>query len=105
MTETTQSQSTIPVRNQWWDVWDQFKTHRGAVIGGAFLIFITLFVLLGPYLWQVDAQKLDIRNKDMRPFYIGLFADVKWSWSRPLGTDHLGRDIMANLVQGGQISK
>jgi peptide/nickel transport system permease protein len=104
MTETTQTQSTIPVRNQWWDVWDQFKTHRGAVIGGAFLIFITLFVLLGPYLWQVDAQKLDIRNKDMRPFYIGLFTDVKWSWSRPLGTDHLGRDIMANLIQGGQIS-
>jgi len=48
MTETTQSQEAIPVRNQWWDVWDQFKTHRGAVIGGAFLIFITLFVLLGP---------------------------------------------------------
>mgnify|MGYP001064110722 FL=1 len=104
MTETTQTQGTIPVRNQWWDVWDQFKTHRGAVIGGAFLIFITLFVLVGPYLWQVDAQKLDIRNKDLRPFYIGLFADVKWSWSRPLGTDHLGRDIMANLIQGGQIS-
>ncbi len=98
-------QYVAKIRNQWWDVWDQFKTHRGAMVGLAFLIFITGFVVLGPYLWQVDAGKLDIRNKDLRPFYIGLFnADVKWSWSRPLGTDQLGRDLLANLIQGGQIS-
>ena len=92
-------------RNQWWDVWDQFKTHKGAVIGLGFLIFITLFVIIGPLLWTLDAGKLDVRNKDLRPFYIGLFGgDVKWTWAHPLGSDNLGRDVMANLMKGGQIS-
>ena len=54
-------------RNHWLDVWDQFKKHKGAVFGGGFLVFITLAVLLGPYIWNVDPQKLDIRNKDVRP--------------------------------------
>ena len=103
MTDTT---AVTPTPGQIREVWDQFKTHRGAVWGLGFLIFITLFVVIGPYLWTVDPAKLDVRNKDMRPFYLGLFGDegVKWSWTRPLGTDNLGRDIVANLIAGGQIS-
>ena len=103
MTDTT---AVTPTPGQIREVWDQFKTHRGAVWGLGFLIFITLFVVIGPYLWTVDPAKLDVRNKDMRPFYLGLFGDegIKWSWTRPLGTDNLGRDIVANLIAGGQIS-
>jgi len=102
----TDTAAVAATPGQFREVWDQFKTHRGAVWGLGFLIFITLFVVLGPYLWTVDAAKLDVRNKDMRPFYMGLFGGegVKWSWTRPLGTDNLGRDIMANLIMGGQIS-
>ncbi|ABG32815.1 ABC transporter, permease protein, putative [Roseobacter denitrificans OCh 114] len=92
-------------RSQWKDVWDQFRKHKGALIGGGFLAFITLFVLLGPLIWQVDAKALDIRNKDLRPIYTALWdADAKVLWSRPLGTDNLGRDIMATLIAGGQAS-
>lgn len=101
----TDPRKPAKVRNQWWDVWDQFRTHKGAVIGLGFLIFITLFVLIGPLLWTVDPGDLDVRNKDMRPFYVGLFGtDVKWSWANPLGSDQLGRDVLANLIAGGQIS-
>ena len=101
----TKTIARVKTRNQWWDVWDQFKTHKGAVIGLGFLIFITLFVLIGPWLWTLDAGKLDVRNKDLRPFYVGLiWPDVKWSWAHPLGSDNLGRDVMANLMKGGQIS-
>ena len=93
------------VRSQWWDIWAQFRTHKGAVIGLGFLIFITLFVLLGPLLWQVDPGKLDIRNKDMRPIYTALWdSEAKVRWANPLGSDNLGRDILANLMQGGRIS-
>ena len=92
-------------RSQWWDVWDQFKSHKGAMAGFIFLVFITLFVLIGPWLWQVDPTKLDIRNKDLRPIYTALWdSGAKVSWGNPLGTDNLGRDIMANLMQGGRIS-
>ncbi len=92
-------------RSQWWDVWDQFKSHKGAMAGLIFLVFITLFVLIGPWLWQIDPTKLDIRNKDLRPIYTALWdSGAKVSWGNPLGTDNLGRDIMANLMQGGRIS-
>ena len=56
-----------PPTSQWKDVWHQFRKHKGAVWGGGFLLFITLAVIVGPYVWTIDAQKLDIRAKDMRP--------------------------------------
>jgi len=92
-------------RNQWWDVWDQFRSHKGAMAGLIFLTFITLFCAIGPMLWDVDPGKLDIRNKDVRPIYVAIWdGDAKTSWARPMGTDHLGRDIMSNIMQGGRIS-
>ncbi len=92
-------------RSQWWDVWDQFKSHKGAMAGLIFLVFITFFCLIGPLLWQVDPGKLDIRNKDLRPIYTSLWdSSAKVSWANPMGTDNLGRDIMANIMQGGRIS-
>ena len=92
-------------RNQWLDVWDQFRSHKGAMAGLFFLILITAFCALGPLAWDVDPGKLDIRNKDVRPIYTAIWdGDAKVSWARPMGTDHLGRDIMANIMQGGRIS-
>ncbi|MDG1085242.1 MAG: ABC transporter permease, partial [Planktotalea sp.] len=79
--------------------------HKGALFGGGFLIFITLFVILGPLIWQLDPQKLDIRNKDVRPIYTWLWdSDAKVSWARPFGTDNLGRDMLANMIKGGRTS-
>ena len=104
MTDATLNTMEKP-RNQWWDVWDQFKTHKGAVAGLVFLIFITLFVTIGPIIWDVDPGKLNIRNKNLRPIYMALFdSDAKTAWANPMGTDNLGRDIMANIMQGGRIS-
>ncbi len=92
-------------RNQWWDVWDQFKSHKGALMGGGFLIFITAAVLLGPFLWTLDPQALDIRAKDIRPIYTTFWEEgAKVSWGHPLGTDNLGRDTLAKLMAGGQVS-
>lgn len=104
MTDETLEMTGAP-RNQWWDVWDQFKTHKGAVFGLCFLIFITLFCTIGPVIWDVDPGKLNIRSKDIRPIYMALFdSGAKVSWSNPMGSDNLGRDIMANIMQGGRIS-
>lgn len=101
----TDTNMTAAPRSQWWDVWDQFKTHKGAVMGLGFLIFITLFCILGPVVWDVDPGKLNIRNKNLRPIINALWdADAKVAWANPMGTDNLGRDIMANIMQGGRIS-
>ena len=94
-----------PPRSQWRDVWDQLRKHKGAMFGGGFLVFITLAVILGPYIWQVDAQKLDIRNKDLRPIWVALWdGTAKTAWTRPFGTDQLGRDQLAQILQGGRTS-
>ena len=102
---TPKSEAVEKARNQRWDVWDQIRSHKGAMAGLIFLTFITLFCAFGPLFWDVDPGKLDIRNKDVRPIYVAIWdGDAKTSWTRPMGTDHLGRDIMANIMQGGRIS-
>jgi peptide/nickel transport system permease protein len=91
--------------SQWRGIWLQFRSHKGAVLGGGFLLFITLFVLLGPLIWQLDPTKTSIREKDWRPVYHLLWdAEAKAGWAHPLGTDQLGRDALANLISGGQVS-
>ncbi|APX11795.1 ABC transporter permease [Tateyamaria omphalii] len=96
--------STAP-SSQWRDVWHQFRRHKGAMFGGAFLMFVTLGVLFGPYIWTIDAQALDIRNRDMRPIWVALWdSTAKTGWHRPLGTDNLGRDILATIIAGGRVS-
>jgi peptide/nickel transport system permease protein len=94
-----------PPRSRWRDIWDQFSRHKGAVLGGGFLIFITLGVLLGPYIWDVDPKQLDIRNKDWRTVFSLLWdSEAKAGWIHPLGTDQLGRDILAQMIAGGRVS-
>ncbi|WP_245904356.1 ABC transporter permease [Roseicyclus mahoneyensis] len=80
-------------RNQWWDVWDQFKTHKGALFGLGFFIFMLLFVFVGPLIWTMDPQFIDIRARNAGS-----------SLAHPLGTDQLGRDTLARMMAGGQTS-
>jgi peptide/nickel transport system permease protein len=84
---------TAPARSQWWDVWDQFRTHRGALFGAVVFGLIVALVLLGPLLWQLDAVETNIRSRNQGP-----------SLAHPFGTDQLGRDILARVIAGGQIS-
>lgn len=94
-----------PPRSQWRDVWDQFRKHKGALFGGGFLLFITLGVLFGPYLWDIEPTKLDIRNKNWRPIYTLIWeSGAKAGWAHPFGTDQLGRDILAQMIYGGRVS-
>jgi peptide/nickel transport system permease protein len=98
-------ESTQPVRGVWREVWLQLYQHKGALFGMGFLIFITLAVLIGPYLYQVDPQKVDIRNKNFRPIYTTLWDDAaKVGWNKPLGSDQLGRDNLAQMLAGGRAS-
>ncbi len=82
-----------PPRSHWRDVWDQFKTHRGALAGTLVLLFIVLAVFLGPYVWPQDASFIDIRSRNQGP-----------SFAHPFGTDQLGRDTLARMLSGGQTS-
>lgn len=82
-----------PQRSQWLNVWAQFKTHRGAVMGMAFFIFVSLLVAFGPMLWTLEPNFIDIRAKNQGP-----------SLAHPMGTDQLGRDTFAQVLAGGRVS-
>ncbi|WP_417247980.1 ABC transporter permease [Celeribacter sp.] len=85
--------ATPKPRNQWLDVWDQFKTHKGAMAGLIFFVFIILAVYLGPFLWTLDPTHIDIRARNTGP-----------SWAHPFGADQLGRDMLARMLSGGRVS-
>lgn len=80
-------------RSLWGDVWVQFRKHRLAMLGSFVLGFIILISIVGPYLWTLDPEYIDIIDA-----YAGLTA------KHPLGTDNLGRDTLARVLSGGQIS-
>ncbi|HQY44760.1 MAG TPA: ABC transporter permease, partial [Paracoccaceae bacterium] len=50
MPEVAPTQAIEKQRNQWRDVWDQFKTHKGALAGMTVLALLVAFVLIGPFL-------------------------------------------------------
>ncbi|MEQ8897873.1 MAG: ABC transporter permease [Roseovarius sp.] len=86
-------QPVAPPRSQWRDVWDQFKHHRGALAGGILFLLIIAVVYLGPLVWTIDATYIDIRARNQGP-----------NWAHPFGTDQLGRDTLARMMAGGQVS-
>lgn len=65
-------------RNQWWDVWDQFKTHKGALFGLGFFIFSLLFVYAGPFLWTLESQYIDIRARNTNHIFACLGVGGEW---------------------------
>jgi peptide/nickel transport system permease protein len=74
-------------------LWRQFRAHKGGVAGLIVFVFIVAAVFIGPYIHTIDPAKLDIRAKNQGP-----------SWEHPFGTDNLGRDMLAQVLAGGQIS-
>ena len=75
------------------DVWNQFKTHKGALIGSFIFFGILIAVMFGPLIWTIDPTFVDIRSRNQ-----------SFSWAHPFGTDQLGRDLLARVLQGGRIS-
>lgn len=80
-------------RSQWRDIWRQFRSHRGAMVALCLFIATILFVIVGPYIWTIDPTYVDIRARNS-----GFTA------AHPLGTDQLGRDMLARLMAGGRVS-
>jgi len=80
-------------RSLWGDVWRQFARHRPAMLGVTVLALILVLVLFGPLIHDVDAGRLNMRNRN-----------APMSWGHPFGTDNLGRDILAQVIAGGRTS-
>jgi peptide/nickel transport system permease protein len=82
--------------------WGEPQRRRGSRLGkwrnpiglaGAAIVLFNLFVaFLGPQVWRLDPDEL---------------ASLRFegpSWAHPMGTDELGRDTMARIIHGAQVS-
>ncbi|WP_371169142.1 ABC transporter permease [Aliiroseovarius sp. 2305UL8-7] len=74
-------------------VMSRFRTHPGAVVGAITLLIIVLAVIVGPVIWGIDPAATDVPARNQGP-----------SVAHPLGTDQLGRDLLAGILIGGRVS-
>jgi len=58
-----------------------------------FLLFVTIFIYFGGYFYNASAYLIDKHSILLSP-----------SFSHPFGTDRLGRDLLARVIEGGKIS-
>ena len=75
------------------DAWRRFKRHRLAFFSLWLLGALVLAVLLGPLFYKVGINDIDFQARLAGP-----------SLKHPLGTDDLGRDLLARVLYGGRIS-
>ena len=77
----------------WREAWRRFKRHRLAYWSLWILGLLVLAVLVGPLVYKVGINDVDFQARLAGP-----------SAAHPLGTDDLGRDILARVLYGGRIS-
>ena len=74
--------------------WRRFSAHRMAIVGLVIMSAIVLYILIGSIIFSEEyANDLNLRHKWEAP-----------SAEHPMGTDEVGRDVLARTVYGGQIS-
>lgn len=92
-TETPRRSGSAPRLRRWHEHWRRFCRHRAALIGLAVLGTMLLLTVTAP-LWQTHNPERQQLSQVLRPM----------SGHHPLGTDHLGRDMLARLLYGGRLS-
>ena len=83
-------------RSHWWQsrAMRRFMRHRLALLGVVMILALTLTCFLGPYFLPYDSLYVDLRARFAPPM----------TGQHYLGTDPLGRDITARLLEAGQVS-
>ncbi len=75
------------------DTLRRFATHRGALAAAVFLLALALAAALAPQLMPRDPLAQDLGAILAKP-----------TAGHPLGTDDLGRDVLARIVYGARLS-
>ncbi|HEY8447064.1 MAG TPA: ABC transporter permease [Thermomicrobiales bacterium] len=65
----------------------------GLIISGAMVAIVALITIAGPWIVPHDPNYIDSRSRLMPPVWMD-----GGSWDHPLGTDGVGRDLLARIV-------
>ena len=93
----------------WRDAWRRLLKNKLAVFGLIVVIAITLASFAGPMIIKATLgitpdfiPSNDVKLIKSFPPFTGVNGE--FSWTHPMGTDNAGRDQLARVLQGGQIS-
>lgn len=73
--------------------WRRFRRNWLAVVGLAFVLFVTAVAVFGPSIYPRSPVEINLLNQYALP-----------SRDHLLGTDESGRDVLARLIHGARIS-
>jgi len=95
---------------------DRTKRNRLAIFGLAFILFLILMAVIGPF-FTLDPTAVNFEEKDLPPLGFTIEqsvydaetgklvrVSVPSTIEHPLGTDNKGRDMLAMLVSGARVS-
>ena len=86
----------IKIKNPFWNL---AIRNPGVVIGGIIFFVLLVSSIIGPNLTPYDAYKMNIRDRLKPPVFL-----EGGTWDHPLGTDALGRDLLARVLGGLRVS-
>ena len=72
---------------------EPFRRHKPAIFGSVLLAFLVVEAIFGPMIYKVDPIYMDLTDYNVPP-----------SPGHLMGTDNLGRDMLARVLYGGRIS-
>ena len=85
--------SIKPVFNLWGNIWRKLKRDRPALVSVFVLLILMTAIIIGPIIYTTPIDTIDFSQSAMPP-----------SWEHPFGTNALGQDQLARVLQGGRIS-
>src|SRR5882672_1683156 len=92
----------------WRDAWRRLLKNKLAVFGMVVVLLVAVASLVGPpIIKRTTGYAPDYIPRDaklIKPFPPFRAPDGSFSWLHPMGTDNQGRDMLARVLQGGQIS-
>lgn len=96
--------------------WDRTRKNRLAVGGLAFILFLILLAIIGPF-FTADPTAVNFEEKNLPPLGFTIEESVykpetgqfitktmTGTGEHPLGTDNKGRDLLAMIISGTRVS-
>jgi len=96
--------------------WQRTQRNKLAVFGLAFIIFLILLAVIGPF-FTLDPTAVNFEDKNMPPVGFTIeqsvynietdeftTKEIPGTRRHPLGTDSKGRDMLAMIVSGARVS-
>ncbi len=81
------------------EFWSYFCENKGALVGLCFIVFVTIVALLAEHIAP---------HSPFEQYRDALLTPPAWleggTWTYPLGTDDVGRDILSRLIHGARLS-